>query len=180
MRYDLTEKNSLSMKSTTAIATAVIVSGTLIYKRNVILRFYNEYRGIQGALRYIWIGDYLPPSIRKSMDDLDDLDEIVNECEPQLDHIETLVQRALLESVDGPISTSNEVNASTEELQKQIFQQYPQLRKDIGVFSTRLDKLAARIDSVISHSDELVKRRKKQLSSKIVLLMNELDKIITT
>ncbi|KAL3799746.1 hypothetical protein HJC23_010396 [Cyclotella cryptica] len=168
------------MKSTTAIATAVIVTGTLIYKRNAIFSYCNGYRGIQGFFRYIWIGDYLPPPIRKSVDELDELDELVNKCEPQLDHIETLVQRALLDSVDGPISISNEFVGSREELQKQIFQQNPELRKDIGMFSSRLDRLAARIDSVMSHSDEEVKRRKKQLSSKIVLLMTELDKIITT
>ncbi|ACI64553.1 predicted protein [Thalassiosira pseudonana CCMP1335] len=174
----MTPSSSLSAKTTASIASAVILTGVLIHQRCNITRCYNDYRGMQGMLRYIWVGDYLPPSIRQSMDELDKVGQGLLSADDQLDLIETKVQRAQLESVDGPTDGGSDNNG--DDLQKQIFQQNPELRKDIGVFSSRLDRLAATIDSVKSHSDEEVKRRKKQMSNKIVTLMTELDRLIAS
>jgi chromosome segregation ATPase len=176
---------SLSLKSTAAISTAVVLTAAVVCQRkDDISKYYHEKRGFQGMLRSIWLGDHLPPAIRKSLDELNDIKEQINKCESQLDHIESSVQRAMLESVDGPTSNKTALNdacdTSKEEIKKQIFQQNPELRKDIGLFSTRLDRLAARVDSVWSHSDNEVKRRKKQLSDKIVSLMNALDTMLAS
>ena len=175
---------SHTLKTTTAtvIATGGVLTCMLIYKKHMISNYYNKYWGIHGIFRYIWLGDYLPPPIRKSMDDLDGISQDLNRSESQLENIETLVQRALLESVDGPftyeIDSENANNCSKQEIQTQIFQQNPGLRKEIGFFSTRLDRLAARIDTVLSHSNDEVKKRKKQLSNKVVALMDALDTTI--
>ena len=64
------------------------------------------------------------------------------------------------------------------DIQKQIFEHNSELRKDIGFFSTRLDRLAARIDSVLSNSDEEVKKKKRELSNSAVSLMESLDTMI--
>jgi uncharacterized protein (DUF3084 family) len=169
-----------TFKSTAAITTSVVFTGIILCHRNVISNWYNKYRGIQGIVWYIWIGDYLPPDIRKAMGQLDSINEDMNDCESQLEGIEISVQRAVLDSVDGPAVSSDEImdGSSNEELQIQTFQQNPELRKDIGFLSTRLDKLAAQIDSVLSHSDDEVKNRKKELSNKVVGLMDEIDKLI--
>ena len=175
---------SASLKATAAITTGVVLLTVLVYNRTDIADYYNKYRGIEGICRYIWIGDYLPPSIRASLDDLDEISQEMIKCEWQLERIDILVQRALLESVDGSVVTSDEtknIDAKTkEEIQRQIFQHNPELRKDIGFFSTRLDRLAARIDSVLSHSDEEVKKRKKKLSNSAVSLMESLDEMIAS
>ena len=71
-------------------------------------------------------------------------------------------------------------NACKDEVRDKLFHQYPQLRTKIGVFSNKLDTLAASIDSIQSHSDEEVKRRKKQLSNTIVEFMSELDRTIAS
>ena len=173
---------SPSLKVTAAITAGVAVTSLLVYHRTAVTDYYTNHRGINGICRYIWIGDYLPPNIRQSMDDLDEISQDMSKCEMQLENIEILVQRASLESVDGPIDQSGTDTDTTpkEDIQKQIFQQNPELRKDIGFFSTRLDRLAARIDSVLSHSDEDVKKRKKQMSNKVVELMDALDKMVAT
>jgi hypothetical protein len=175
-----------SLKTTAAITTGVLLTSLLLYHKTELSSFYTSHRGIRGLIRYIWIGDHLPPSIRKSMDDLDDVSQDMTKCEHELELIEIMVQRALLECVDGP-TLSTDVNdsettsaKSKDEIQKQIFEQNPELRKDIGFFSTRLDRLAARIDSVSSYSDYEVKKRKKQLSNNVVTLMEELDRMIAT
>lgn len=126
-----------------------------------------------------------PPNIREAMVKLDKVDYRMNEEEMQLDEIETLIERVELESVDGPISdvyqnnsNVNEASRSVnkeDELKKQLFQQYPELRTSIALFSNRLDTLASTIDSVNSHQDMEIKTRKKKLSNKIVAMMTCLD-----
>ena len=170
------------LKITATITAGIVVTSIIVYHKEEIAKCYNKHRGIQGLARYIWIGDYLPPSIRKSMDELDEISKDMTKCDPQLERIEMLVQRALLESVDGPAlhDLSEASDSSKEEIHKQIFKQNPELRKDIGFFSTKLDRLAARIDSVLSHGDDEVKIRKKLLSNKAVLMMDGLDSLLAS
>lgn len=138
-------------------------------------------------LRYIWIGDFLPPHIREAMDKLDNVSERMIKAELQLEEIEILIGRVELESVDGPklLPEQDSNNAADtvdnkEDFKKQLFQRYPELRTKIGLFSSSLDKLAYTIDSINSHRDADVKTRKKQLSNKIVELMNTLDSMVSS
>ena len=127
------------------------------------------------------------------MDELDTVDERMAMAEVQLESIEILVERTLLESVDGggyDNNTSDDASSAqnkntneirnNDDVQKQLFQQHPELKKDIALFSNLLDKLAASVDGINSHSDGEVKRRKKQLSNKIVCLMNEMDRMLAS
>lgn len=109
------------------------------------------------------------------MDDLDDVEKRMVESDEELEQIEISIDRARLERVDG--GTTNKDN--DESRRQSLFQQDPKLRTRIGLYSNTLDKLASSIDSVKSHSDDEVKRRKKALSNNIVELMNELDRMIS-
>eukprot|EP00986_Skeletonema_menzelii_P010733 scaffold5357_cov150-Skeletonema_menzelii.AAC.11 len=176
------------IKSATAATAVVLLTGMIIQQRQVLKSTYRNCRGMEGMLRYIWIGDFLPPHIRDAMDKLDNVSKRMVEAEIQLEEIEILIGRVELESVDGPRRSPEEQNSNNtsdtaddkEELKKQLFQQYPEVRTKIGLFSTSLDKLAYTIDSINSHRDADVKTRKKELSNNIVALMNSLDRMVSS
>lgn len=187
----------LSLKSASVAAATILTTTLLIYKHKTIKTYYKEHRGYKGLLRYIWVGDYLPPKLRQSMDKLDQVEIRITKSDEQLEQIEVLIERARLESVDGSttnIGTRDDEGTSIqqkqsqsindkitqEELTNRLFQQYPKLRTKIGIFSNKLDTLAACIDDIKSHSDDEVKTRKKYLSNRIVELMNGLDGMIAT
>ena len=177
---------------TASIATATILStALLLYQKDTIKAYYTKHRGYKGILQLIWVGDYLPPKLRKSMNELDKVEVRIVKSDQQLEQIEVLIERARLESVDGSTKLTPRMKngnnnpqpqsqISQEELTNRLFQQYPQLRTKIGIFSNKLDTLAACIDDIKSHSDEEVKSRKKALSNRIVALMNSLDGMIAT
>eukprot|EP00577_Skeletonema_sp_RCC1716_P026783 CAMPEP_0113423178 /NCGR_PEP_ID=MMETSP0013_2-20120614/28875_1 /TAXON_ID=2843 ORGANISM="Skeletonema costatum, Strain 1716" /NCGR_SAMPLE_ID=MMETSP0013_2 /ASSEMBLY_ACC=CAM_ASM_000158 /LENGTH=189 /DNA_ID=CAMNT_0000311011 /DNA_START=11 /DNA_END=580 /DNA_ORIENTATION=- /assembly_acc=CAM_ASM_000158 len=173
-----------SIKSATTATAVILLTGMIIQQRQVIKNTYRSCRGMEGLLRYVWIGDFLPPHIREAMDKLDNVNERMVEAETKLEEIEILIERVELESVDGPRRLPEEQDQDTvdnkEEFKKQLFQRYPELRTKIGLFSSSLDKLAYTIDSINSHRDADVKTRKKQLSNKIVELMNSLDRMVSS
>eukprot|EP00577_Skeletonema_sp_RCC1716_P026628 CAMPEP_0113378436 /NCGR_PEP_ID=MMETSP0013_2-20120614/3698_1 /TAXON_ID=2843 ORGANISM="Skeletonema costatum, Strain 1716" /NCGR_SAMPLE_ID=MMETSP0013_2 /ASSEMBLY_ACC=CAM_ASM_000158 /LENGTH=190 /DNA_ID=CAMNT_0000260657 /DNA_START=11 /DNA_END=583 /DNA_ORIENTATION=- /assembly_acc=CAM_ASM_000158 len=177
--------SSPSIKSATTATVVILLTGMIIQQRQVIKNTYRSCRGMEGMLRYVWIGDFLPPHIREAMDKLDNVNERMVEAETKLEEIEILIERVELESVDGPRLLPEEQDQDTvednkEEFKKQLFQRYPELRTKIGLFSSSLDKLAYTIDSINSHRDADVKTRKKQLSNKIVELMNSLDRMVSS
>ena len=177
---------------TATIATATILStALLLYQKDTIKAFYTKHRGYKGILQLIWVGDYLPPKLRKSMNELDKVEVRIVKSDQQLEQIEVLIEKARLESVDGSTKLTPrmkngnskpqpQAQISQEELTNRLFQQYPQLRTKIGIFSNKLDTLAACIDDIKSHSDDEVKSRKKALSNRTVALMNSLDEMIAT
>mmetsp|Transcript_29574 Transcript_29574/g.62731 ORF Transcript_29574/g.62731 Transcript_29574/m.62731 type:complete len:184 (+) Transcript_29574:63-614(+) len=171
--------SSPSLKAAAAAATAVLVTSLLLHQRNAIKTYYRRHRGVDGFLRLLWVGDFLPPHLRQSMDELDQVEERMRNSEGQLEQIEISVERTRLESVDGSTSSADDI-VDKDELKSQLFQQNPELRTKIGGFSSKLDAVAAKIDSIKSHSDQEVKQRKKQLSNRIVELMNELDRMVAT
>ena len=181
---------SPSLKSATAAAAVVITTGVLIHQRNTITSSYHQHRGIDGILRLLWEGDHLPPHLRQSMDQLEKIEGRMIKSETQLEHIEVLVEKARLDSVDGSTATADaddnnkedkdKDTLSAEEVKASLFQSNPELRTRIGIFSNKLDTIAAQIDDVKSHSDEEVKQKKKQLSNRIVQLMNEMDGMIAS
>lgn len=169
----------LKTTSVVAAATTILTSGLFLYNRAAIKEHYRSHRGYQGIMRYIWLGDYLEPHLRQSMNELDKVEVRIDKSDRQLEEIEILIERARLESVDGSRTISPE-KATQEELTNRLFQQYPKLRTQIGIFSNKLDTLAACIDGIQSHNDDEVKIRKKGLSNRIVELMIGLDTMITT
>ncbi len=136
------------------------------------------------------MGDHLPPEIRISMNDLDDVERRMDKSQEELETIEISIESARLESLDdgttmdtaGACGLATDASKDVHESMERsiLFQQDPTLRTRIGLLSYTLDTLASTIDSVESHSDEEVKKRKKALSNKIVEMMNELDRMIST
>jgi hypothetical protein len=180
---------SPSIKSATAATAVILFTGMIIQQRQMITTTYRNFRGMEGMLRYIWIGDFLPPHIREAMEKLDNVDKRMGEAEIQLEEIEILIERVKLDSVDGPrvlpeeeqdMNNKYDVSKNKDEFQKQLFLLYPELRTKIGLFSSKLDKLAYTIDSINSHQDSEVKTRKKKLSNNIVALMNSLDRMVSS
>ena len=102
-----------------------------------------------------------------------------------MNRIETTIQTAKLNSVDDEIvdihiptsSTSSSGEGQTSQ-KHYILSQVPSLTTDLSTLSYTLDKLAAEVDSVQSHGDEDVRRRKKELSTKLVDMMGVCDGFI--
>ncbi|KAL7554512.1 hypothetical protein ACHAWF_017969 [Thalassiosira exigua] len=173
-------RSDLPLKSVTAAATAVIIASLFYRQRHAIASSYQHYRGMRGLLRLVWLGDFLPSHLRQSMSDLDKVDERMKAAGEQLEQIEILVETVRLDSVDGSTTPDVTNDVDYDESRTELFRQYPELRTRIGIFSNKLDTLAAMIDSIKSYSDEEVKRRKKSLSNQIVDLMNDLDRMIAS
>lgn len=177
---------TISPRTASFAAGAILVTSVLLHERKNIATCYRRRRGIRGIARWIWLGDHLPPKLRQSMDELDEIQERMTKSEQELEKIEISVERIRLESIDVDNDDDGDsdiiLNSTRTEMQSSslIFQQCPELRTQIGIFSSTLDKIAASIDAVKSHSDDEVKKRKKQLSNGIVKLMNDLDSIITS
>lgn len=168
-----------TVRSVAATAAVLTTTAILIHQREDLISSYRRRRGIKGLLRLLWVGDHLPPHLRMSMDELDKVEKRMDTSEEQIAQIEILVEKARLDSVDS-VPSSAEEQLDTDELRTVLFQQYPELRTRIAIFSNKLDTLAAILDSVQSHSDEEVKLRKKQLSNRIVVVMNELDRLVAS
>lgn len=173
----MTASPIISLRTASFTAGTILVTGILLHQRKSITTCYRRRRGIGGIARWIWLGDYLPPQLRQSMDALDEVEILMAKSEQELEQIEVSVERIRLESVDDEIMNST---PSEDTENSSIFQQNPELRTQIGIFSNNLDKLAAKIDSIKSHSDEEVKQRKKCMSNGIVKLMNDLDTMIAS
>ena len=98
----------LKTTSVVAAATTILTSGLLLYNRAAIKEYYRSHRGCQGIMRYIWLGDYLEPHLRQSMNELDKVEVRIDKSDRQLEEIEILIERARLESVDGSTTISPE------------------------------------------------------------------------
>lgn len=167
--------NSTALKTATIViiaSTTVATLAVLLHRRVIAPNF----RSVHGLLRYCWVGDHLPPDVRKSMDALDDVDEKAEKAEEELERIEEDVERAILDSVDGPRTA--DAAGGDDEAQGFVFRQNPRLRTLTGGLSHRLDALAADVDSIRSRNDMEVRSRKKELSRRIVRAMEHMDGVI--
>ena len=151
-----------SSSKTLAIAAAGSVTAAFVtyYLSKAISKY-----GAKGFVRLVWEGDHLEPNIREAWDALDGLEaNAVPREMNRLEQVEIAIETARLNSVDGS--------------DDQILEQYPQIKKDLSMVSYRLDKVAAEVDSVQSHGNVEVKRRKKYLSNKLVCMMERADSLI--
>jgi len=173
---------SRSTGQTAALAVAAVATVAATY---YVQRLVTKY-GIAGTARLIWEGDHLPTEVRESMDSLDEIEGVsIPKEERVLEKIEVTVETARLNTVDGPVFTTNTGGKNpTDDVvlsaggDNEVLSQYPHLRTDISTLSYRLDKLAATADSAQSHGNVEVKRRKKQLSSIIVKMMERTDALM--
>jgi hypothetical protein len=142
------------------------------YYHPTISEFYHTHRGLSGLLRYIWIGDYLLPHIRSSMNELDIVEVRLLECTTEMEQI-------LISSMNVIIN-DNQQQQQQEGRNPQSPPVDPKYRTRIALYSSTLDTLASSIDSIMTYNDDDVKRRKKYLSNTIVRLMDDLDKLLSS
>lgn len=163
--------------------TKIVLSITAAAISVAALKSIKKY-GLEGTLRYIWIGDHLTPAMREVTDTLEhiELKCIPKECK-RLHKLEIIISTAKLNSVDeGEIRPNDMDDKKDEDTNNEyyMYSQIPSLSKDLATLSYNLDKLAADIDSVQSHGNNTVKTKKKELSNVIVNMMNTVDALIQT
>lgn len=164
--------------------TNVLISITAITVTAVALKSIAKY-GLEGTLRYIWIGDHLTPSVREATDTLEHIElKCIPKERKRLHKLEILISTAKLNSVDeGEIQYEDNGKHNDEDTNNAnyyMYSQIPSLSKDLGTLSYNLDTLAADLDVVQSHGNDTVKTKKKELSNVIVQMMNAVDELIQT
>lgn len=171
----------------TSLASTAFITLTTIITTYTVSKLVSKY-GFNGTLRYIWEGDHLPPHIRDAVDTLDDVeDQLDSSIQKKLKKVIVMMEVARLNSVDGGCS-NNDNKKENDDSQKEmnsdkksriIISDPPApLIKDLGILSHKLDKLASEVDSVQSCNDVELKKRKKDLSRRIVRLMDQIDEYI--
>lgn len=157
-------------------ALSLVISISAIAVTSIAFQTFRRH-GLKGTLRYVWIGDHLPPNVRVSTDMLVIIEtKQIPKIFQKLYKVEVLIDTATLNSVDDG-NANKEVNE--KENRYAVYSQVPSLQKDLGALSYRLDQLAADIDSIESHGDNTVRLKKKELSTVIVDLMKTVDVLIT-
>ena len=146
---------------TVAITSITVTSSYCIYS------LVSQY-GWEGTFWYIWEGDPYPPNVRGEFHALDQVEDDLQKETRVLDRLEEAYQRALLDSVDGA-----EENTLVELWNNNLPKR--NLDKLMARVSYNLDQLAAKVDAVPSQKHVDLKARKKQLSTKIVGVMQRAD-----
>mmetsp|Transcript_15411 Transcript_15411/g.21776 ORF Transcript_15411/g.21776 Transcript_15411/m.21776 type:complete len:170 (+) Transcript_15411:192-701(+) len=150
---------------------AIAVSATAVAASSIwIGRTVSKY-GIDGMLRYIWVGDPLSPEVRESVSTLEQVESKIPKLEKLLMQIEEALSKARLDSID---------DEKWIVVPQWIVSYSPKnLEKDLAKLDTSLDRLAAQIDGVASHDNAEVKILKKEYSQRIVKLMGRADALLT-
>lgn len=151
-----------------ALATVTVGCSSYWLYRNI--RNY----GVEGTLRILWEGDPCTDEERSCLDKIQLIQQKIDTSEAAINILEEGLERAKLDSVDlgdavdsSMILDSWQKNTSSSDL-----------RSEIGLLSYNLDKIAADIDglAVLEHND--IRKKKKQLSSVIVAMMDRVDQMI--
>ena len=150
---------------TVAAVTAVL--GVSAYWFHTLVEQY----GFQGAVSYIWEGDPYPDQ-RDRLDKLEAVKRKMAKPTKLLETLETALERAHLDTIDSADATSV-VSSWQTNLRN------TDLRTRLGILSSDLDKLAAQVDGVVSDGSTILKDAKKQLSQRLVQLMDRTDKLVT-
>ena len=125
-------------------------------------------------MRILWEGDPCTDEERSCLDKIQLIQQKIDTSEAAINILEEGLERAKLDSVDlgdavdsSMILDSWQKNTSSSDL-----------RSEIGLLSYNLDKIAADIDglAVLEHND--IRKKKKQLSSVIVAMMDRVDQMI--
>lgn len=127
--------------------------------------------GWDGALRYIWEGDPLPRDVRECVDALENASKGLTEQETIILLLEEGLERAHLDTVDESGHA-----AILDAWRTNLPLAQPDIRGDLAKASAALDQLAADIDQV--PNQETVRPTKKDLSHRVVALMERIDVLI--
>lgn len=138
--------------------------------------------GVEGTIRYIWVGDPYHALQRQYLTILKKGAQARIKEEKRLNEIEEALDRARLDSIDDH---TRKETTTTREIVKAWIENYPSLEKSLAQTSQTLDRLAAQVDGVLlsktdpnSKISQEIKREKKLLSKQLVLDMERCDALI--
>lgn len=181
--------------------TTITLSITAILTTYIISKPLSKY-GLSGTLRLAWEGDHLPSHIRVSIDKLLEIEGKIKKEKKKISTLSVTIETAKLNSVDEIVNQDKDDEDEKQEEEQEeeekdyeiigdttrnethvpkrhyILSQVPSLMTDLSRLSYVLDKFAAELDQVSSHGDAEVKRRKKELSKKVVDMMEVCDGFI--
>eukprot|EP00980_Cylindrotheca_fusiformis_P003188 scaffold721_cov131-Cylindrotheca_fusiformis.AAC.78 len=155
-------------------ATASVALSLVVYQT------VTEY-GWEGAINYVWVGDpYYGSPVGKYLQILCAAKASLAEEEARMNEIEEALERARLDSTEGGKS-------ATKETATWWMANYPGLEKSLAGLSSKLDKIAAKVDGILiskvgsnPKKVEELKRNKKMLSKQLVVSMERCDALIAT
>jgi hypothetical protein len=127
--------------------------------------------GFDGALRFLWEGDPNPEHIRDHVRTLNTAAKALNTQQKTISVFEEGLERARLDTIDDSDASSILVL-----WRKNLPSSLLDLRKHLAKLSYDLDRLAATVDQV--PTDEEIRQQKKQLSKRVVFLMERADALI--
>lgn len=162
------------MSSRLTVTTITITTITLV--TTCMLGSAISKYGVTGTLRYIWEGDHLSPESRESVDTLDGVESKIKKQTKKLEKIEIMVEVERLNSVDDGYDNSEETKVPQSK--NGTLSISSSLAKDVSILSSTLDRIAGEIDSVQSHGDLDIKKRKKEFSKLLVSMMDKVDRIL--
>mmetsp|Transcript_9654 Transcript_9654/g.11554 ORF Transcript_9654/g.11554 Transcript_9654/m.11554 type:complete len:170 (+) Transcript_9654:78-587(+) len=149
---------------------AIAVSATAVTASTIWICSTLSKYGLDGTLRYIWVGDPLSPEVRQSVSTLEKVESKIPKLEKLLMQIEEALSKARLDSID---------DEKWIVVPQWIVSYAPKnLEKDITKLDTSLDRLAAEVDAIASHDNAEVKLLKKEYSQRIVQLMGRTDALL--
>ncbi|GKY95440.1 hypothetical protein MPSEU_000505500 [Mayamaea pseudoterrestris] len=148
------------------VVTATILSASSFYIYRLLSR-----HGYDGTLRLLWEGSPYPLESRVPHEALDDASNNARTLQTTIRALEVALDNAHL-------AEESNFSSILIEWQKNVQPMTADLRQELAVLSHNLDLLAASVDTVLSDND-LVKQRKKDLSLKIVNMMERADALIS-
>lgn len=152
----------------TITAVAAVLGVSAYWFHSLVTQY-----GWQGALSYIWEGDPYP-NLRERLDQLDSVARKMRKPETLLTTLETALERAHLDSIDAADAAAVVATWQGNVLPNNN----TDLRTRLGILSSDWDKLAAQVDGVTSDGSVVLKDAKKQLSQRLVKLMERTDVLI--
>jgi hypothetical protein len=154
--------------SWTTVAAATIIGTSSYY----IYRLLSQH-GWDGTLRLLWEGSPYPPELRGPYEALDDAANVSTTLQQTIQTLEKGLEEAQI---------AEESNFSSILRQWQLNVQSSltndDLRQHLALLSHELDHVAAQVDGVLSENGG-VKQRKKDLSQRLVTLMERADALIS-
>jgi hypothetical protein len=147
--------------------TAVTIFGASSY---YVYRLLSRH-GYDGTLRLLWEGSPYPPETRKSHESLDEAERTIKSLMTKIRSLEVALD-------DAHLAEESNFSSILQQWQKNAQSMTEDLRQQLALLSHNLDLLAASVDAVLSENIG-VKQRKKELSLRIVELMERADGLIS-
>ena len=150
----------------TRVAAATILGASSFYIYKLLSK-----HGFDGLLRLVWEGSPYPPGLREPHEAIDGAGSAAQSLEDTIRTLEVALD-------DAQLAEESNFSSILQQWQKNAQPITEDLRQQLSVLSYDLDLLAARVDAILSE-DDFVKQRKKDMSLRVVELMERADALIS-